>query len=137
HIAILTASITTRSGELSNRKKSGLPIDSGHTGRLAAERRKLQECIRKREECKKGECPDRVPVPVPVPTPNELMRRRLDQPTMDELRLQVESARGMETVWKTVLVGDFAIGTVLLAPEGGTIWILRWVGGTLRWVPVH
>ena len=56
---------------------------------------------------------------------------------MDELRLQEESARQMEQVWNKILIGDAAIGAVLLAPEAGTLWVLRVVGGGLRWVPVH
>jgi len=77
-IARLGASIATRSTELSNRKRMGLPIDSGHSGRLAAERRKLEQCKRKLEECEKKDCPPS-PVPVPIPfaprTPNPMPRR--------------------------------------------------------------
>ena len=132
-IARLADSIATRSAELSNRKGIGLPIDSGHTGRLAAERRKLEQCKRKREECRKNrDCPTPVPVPVPVPNP---AKARWPGPTLEELRLQEQSARHREKAWTAILLGDVAIGAVVVAPEGAAVWVVRWVGGALRWVP--
>ncbi|HEY2973223.1 MAG TPA: RHS repeat-associated core domain-containing protein, partial [Pyrinomonadaceae bacterium] len=131
-MARVAASIATRSAELSNRKRIGLPINSGHTGRLAAERRKLEQCKKKHEECKKKDCPN---TPVPVPVPNPSKARRPNGPTLEELRLQEESALQMESFWTKVLIGDAAAGAVVLAPEGAAVWVLRWVGGSLRWVP--
>jgi RHS repeat-associated protein len=59
------------------------------------------------------DCDDsKVPVPLPVP-----VRRRLDQPGLDELRMREESARQMEKFWTKVLIGDAIIGVVLLAPQ--------------------
>jgi RHS repeat-associated protein len=131
-IARLAASIATRSAELSHRKRIGEQIDSGHTGRLAAERRKLEQCKRKREECNKKDCPN-TPIPVPVPNPSKV--RRPNGPTLEELELQEQSARHMEKAWTAILLGDVAIGAVVVAPEGAAAWVLRWVGGSLRWVP--
>ncbi len=37
-------------------------------------------------------------------------------PTTEELRLQEESHRQMERFWKKILIGDFAVGAVLLRP---------------------
>jgi RHS repeat-associated protein len=60
--------------------------------------------------CSCNGCDDpKVPVPIP---------RRLNQPGLDELRMQEEAARQMEKFWTKILIGDFIIGGVLLAPEG-------------------
>jgi RHS repeat-associated protein len=84
-IARLEESIADRSSELSGRRRQGLKIDSGHTGRLAAERRTLQRYYKKREECQNEACPPKkVPVPLPVPTPNPTPRRR----GLEDLRLR-------------------------------------------------
>jgi RHS repeat-associated protein len=60
--------------------------------------------------CSCNDCDDpKVPVPIP---------RRLNQPGLDELRMQEEAARQMEKFWTKILIGDIIIGAVLLAPEG-------------------
>lgn len=61
----------------------------------------------------------------------------LDKTLLDELRMQEESARQMEEVWTKILLGDTAIGAVLLAPEGAAAAIIRWISVGGRWVPAH
>jgi RHS repeat-associated protein len=56
-------------------------------------------------------------------------------PTAEEYRLQAESHRQMEQLWTKVLLVDVAAAAALLAPEGAAVWVLRSVGGALRWVP--
>ena len=58
---------------------------------------------------------------------------------MDELRMQEEAARQMERFWIKILIGNAAIGAVMLAPEGGAAIIIRWiwVGGKLVPIPIH
>ena len=70
----------------------------------------------------------------PVPA-----RRRNPGPSMDELRMQEEAARQMERFWIKILIGNAAIGAVMLAPEGGAAIIIRWiwVGGKLVPIPIH
>jgi len=85
--------------------------------------------------CSCNDCEDKkFPIPVPVPNP---FPRRLNQPTMDELRLQVESAEQMEQFWWKVTLGGVAIGAVVVAPEAAVVGVGRliWVGGRL--VLVH
>ena len=71
--------------------------------------------------CSCNDCEDeKIPVPVPV-------RRHLNQPTLDELRMQEESARQMERFWKKVLIGDAAVAAVLLRPPLPVLPALRWL----------
>jgi RHS repeat-associated protein len=66
----------------------------------------------------------------PVP-----LLRRIPGPTLDELRMQEESHRQMEKFWTKILIGDAAVGAVLLAPEGAVVGILRWLSYGGRSVP--
>jgi RHS repeat-associated protein len=71
--------------------------------------------------CSCNDCEDeKVPAPRRAP-------RRLNQPTMDELRMQELSAREMEMFWKKVLYGSIAGGTVVVAGPPGLAAVLRWL----------
>jgi hypothetical protein len=65
------------------------------------------------------------------------LTRRWSGPTLDELRMEEESHRQMEQFWTKILIGDAAVGAVLLAPAGTGAVVLRWlvVGGRLVPVP--
>ena len=78
--------------------------------------------------CNDCEEKERKRVPVPNPRPWEI-------PTMEEFRLQEESAQQMHSFWKKVLYGDLAVGAVVLAPEGTGALVLKFIQGSWRWVP--
>jgi RHS repeat-associated protein len=54
-------------------------------------------------------------------------------PTREELRLQVESHRQMEQFWKKVLIGDLAVGAILLRPPVPVPLIPRIFAPILGW----
>jgi RHS repeat-associated protein len=68
----------------------------------------------------------------PVPA-----RKRIPGPLLEEFRLQEESARQKEQFWRKILIGDAAVGAVLLAPEGAGAAILRWISTGGRLVLAH
>jgi RHS repeat-associated protein len=102
---------------------------------LVDEKKSLLKWVDGPLSCSCNDCEDKDKVKVPVPVPNP-SRRRLDQPTMDELRMQEESARQKEQFWWKVTLGGVAIGAVVVAPEGAVVGVGRfiWVGG--RWLLV-
>jgi len=72
------------------------------------------------EKCKKCGPPGS---PVPVPKPSEA--KRPVGPGLEELRMQVESARQMEIFWKKVLIGSVAGGAVLVGGPPAIAVLLR------------
>jgi hypothetical protein len=54
-------------------------------------------------------------------------RRRVPGPTMDELRMQEQSARQMEMFWKKVLYGSIAGGAVVVAGPPAVVGVRRWL----------
>jgi RHS repeat-associated protein len=101
---------------------------------IVDERKGLYKWVDGPLSCSCNDCEEKDKVRVPVPNP---FPRRLDQPTMDELRMQEESARQREQFWWKVTLGGVVVGAVVVAPEGAVVGVgrLLWVGG--RWVLVH
>jgi len=122
----LGSSIASRSEELSRRKRQGFPIDSGHTGRLAAERRTLERCQRRYKAlgCDKDDSsPNPVPVPLPIPDHQKQGRKEQKKCTAParipigqsqaELDSQAEAAKQYYIFWQKVTFGGYLVGSVL------------------------
>ncbi len=72
-------------------------------------------------------CKDCGPPGSPIPVRNPSPARRPTGPTLDELRMQEESARQMERFWEKVLYGSIGGGAVLVAGPPGIAALLRWL----------
>ena len=124
----LTNSIPIRSAELSRRRKQGLKIDDGHTGRLAAERSTLEKCIKRYKAMGCDDENPQTPVPVYVPQPQEkdkknrkpcqTQRLRPIPLTQFELDLQAQSAQQYYIFWQKVTFGGYLVSGVL---TGGAV----------------
>jgi hypothetical protein len=124
-IKVLEDSVADRSAELSYRKRIGLKFDDGHSGRLAGERRKLDELKRKYNSRGCGDDddnPERVPVPVLIPAPKKenndckIRFNPMFQPTAFEAQLQADSFNQMGDFYETLVVGAAIGGAIYVAP---------------------
>jgi RHS repeat-associated protein len=126
----LEGSIKERSAELSYRKRVGLGFDDGHSKRLAGERKALEKVLRRYKALGCGDAdndndsPKFSPFPVPAPKKNEECEKRriplgnipLNQPTMEELRLNIDYHENMAKFWGTIAAGSAIAGAAYLAP---------------------
>lgn len=113
------------------RRISIVSVDAGKEEIQAAHAEWLSRGSTKGGNCWGGGEPNPSACKEPVPK-----RRKLPGPSLDELRLQEEANRQMEQFWTKILLGDIAVGAVLLAPEGAVMGAIRWLSLPGRWVPV-